>query len=341
MALTRIRFFAPLLAVLLAWSPGFAALAEEEEPASKVKSALDERLHALDGEERTLKDLIERLKEGQEVKALDLLKMWLPPALGLVESNRPFDVLELTEDAAQKASDILEEKNRETDGLNQVKSRLLTGEAVDVSDVVKPGELGLDGKLKILEQEEKELEALRHQLEELLFQERFNQAAIFGREREDEGDAPSDEEPDPDFMEADASAGEEEEVKPDIDIQRILDAPQGVDRFALAEALYRTGRYKQARNVYEHIDGASHSEGARILYMIARCRERLEDFQGARDTYQQVEQQFPGSFWSKQSKFALEMVDWKMSFGQIRGVPEEAYRILRGKVQGKVVEGGP
>lgn len=340
MALTRIRFFALVLAATLAWNPSLAAPAEEDEPASKVKGALDERLRALDGEEQTLKDLIERLKEGQDVKALDLLKMWLPPALGLIESSRSFDIVELTEDAAQKASDILEKKDRETEDLNRVKSKLLTGEAVDVSDVVKPGDLGLDGKLKILEQEEMELEALRHQLEELLFQERFNRAAIFGREGEDEGDAPSDGESNPDFME-EAASTEEEESKPDIDIQKILDAPQGVDRYALAEALYRTGRYKQAWNVYEHIDGASHPEGARILFMIARCRERLDDLPGARDTYQQVEQQFPGSFWSEQSKFALEMVDWKMSFGQIRAVPEEAYRILCGKVRGKIAEGGP
>ena len=62
---------------------------------------------------------------------------------------------------------------------------------LEVSDQIRPrrgrdwwlvGELGLDGKLKILESEEEDLKELRRCLEELLFDQRFNRAADLDEE---------------------------------------------------------------------------------------------------------------------------------------------------------------
>jgi hypothetical protein len=62
--------------------------------------------------------------------------------------------------------------------------------------------------------------------------------------------------------------------------------------------------------------------------MIGRCRECQGDLEEAQKNYQQVSKEFPGSFWAKQAKFALEIVEWKQELGSIEGVPAELRELL-------------
>ena len=62
--------------------------------------------------------------------------------------------------------------------------------------------------------------------------------------------------------------------------------------------------------------------------MIGRCRESVDDLEKALKNYQQVCKEFPGSFWAKQAKFAMEIVEWKQELGSIDGVPSELRDLL-------------
>ncbi|MBU0754302.1 MAG: tetratricopeptide repeat protein [Planctomycetes bacterium] len=290
---------------------------------SAAIQALQERLKALEAEEKSLEELAGDLAEGKEVRNADLWKEWLPPAVYFSSESETEDVLGIAGAAAELTQDLLGEKGVELERLQQLKSQLEGGKEVPLEGVEAAENLGLAGKEKMLDEHETELADLLGRYERLQFKERFQRSAdltsdlegtedhlLFenGREKPGEGTA--------------------EPGDPVIDPFRNKDTSVTANLLKLGEMCYRSGRIEKALEVLTKIDTAAHAEGARIHYMIGRCRERLNDLEGALEIYDDLERIYPDSFWAGHGAFARSMVQWKLQLGAIEGAPPEVARIL-------------
>jgi TolA-binding protein len=351
-----------LLCVLAAWAVVPAAAAgqdnrtgeEASAPASSgALAALKARLTALEQEEEALADMASRFASSQEVQARELWNAWLPPAVYLVEISEPLENLEMTEAAAEIAKRLLENRETETEQLLALKRKIERGETFDPAELDRAVSIGGDDRDRLLKEYEAEVKALRARLEALNFQKRFRHAADIGQpagekplpKPGEEGHAARGAEKvlakGPEKIPAEEAADLENESPgeaPASQSQGTAEAGSGskaaggppiaVDLLALARTYFRSGRYQEAWDAYEQIDVATHPMGPMVLFMIGRCRERLDDLEGARRIYQQVTKVFPESFWAKEAKFAVEVVDWKRELGPIEGVPRELSRLI-------------
>lgn len=321
------RWSSLIVAALLLAPAGWA---DDSPKAVAARKALEERLRALEEEERSLSTWAEALGTGEPVKTSDLFSAFVPPAVYLVDVSEPLDSLQITGTAAEIATGMLEDKDDEIQQLLAIKARLENGEDLNLAELTDLGP-GMSGRTKILEGVETELDSLKAELEELRFQEKFRLAARLKQAAKEDENALLDDSP-----------VVEKSDEPRIDIPSIEDMRQAaeaavsaeggmaVNLMKLAETYYKTGRYDKAWEVYERIDKAAHPHGDRILYMIGRCRERLQDLEGAKTAYEEVGRVYPDTFWSEQAAFALSVLDWKIKLGPIEGVPDEVKRVLDG-----------
>ncbi|MHC4942924.1 MAG: tetratricopeptide repeat protein [Planctomycetota bacterium] len=310
----------------------------KEQPAAldrAAMNALQERLLALEQEEQELKELAARLKDGYPVDVAELWKSWLPPAVYLTMLSESSDSSELTGAAAEITRDLLDEKDAELDQLLRLKSEVEGGGEVSLEGLAEAETMGMDGRANALLKQEEELEKLRRHLEGIHFQERFQRSADLDEELGDDDQVrlpAMDRE-----GKATAASGDEENAD-DPSREETAENSMPNNLLKVAETCYRLRRYQRAWDVFEKIDTASHEDGDRILYMIGRCREHLEDLKGAKEAYQHLKKVYPGSFWSKQADFAIATVNWKMNLGPIKGPPEEVYRVLTGNLDPKKPE---
>ena len=170
-----------LLAACSAWAFTLAGFAGEDpvlqedgdRPDPSVKSALEERLRALENEEKALERMASKVESGEKVKVTDLLSTWLPPAVYLIDITPPFEHLEMTQAAAEIAAGLLVNKESEGIRLFELKKKIERGETFDLAELDHAASLGLDNRKNLLREYEAEVEALRAKLETLHFQERF------------------------------------------------------------------------------------------------------------------------------------------------------------------------
>lgn len=330
-----------LLAACSAWAFTLAGFAGEDPVIQEdgdltdpsVKSALEERLRALEDEDKVLERMASKVESGEQVKVADLLSTWLPPAVYLIDNKLPFENLEMTQAAAEITTGLLLSKESEGTRLLELKKKIERGETFDLAELDHAASLGLDNRKNLLQEYEAEVEALRAKLETLHFQERFINAA---KVKKKAGDAPR---PPPAVIEEEEPVVEIASVDENEGAPEPAGTPIAVDLMALGKTYFRAGKYQKAQEVYARIDIATHPQGDRILFMIGRCRESQGDLEQALKNYQQVTKEFPGSFWAKQAKFAMEIVEWKQELGSIEGVPSEV-RDLLGRSRVALQDGG-
>jgi len=309
----------PALAYAAAARPQAETAPKQAAPARVSGSAgraLQERLDAVEREEAALAELSRRLAEGDNVRAADLWRAWLPGAIYAADED---EREEITGAAAELTMRLLETKDLELEALRMAKHQVEQGEAVPLDALEDLVPLGLEGRRKALEEHEEELAGLQARLEDLQFQDRFRRSADLGTELSEAeqsllGAAER-------KKNLDAGAPEEATAEPG-------DPSVPIDPFHLAEACYRAERFEQALAVLEKIDSAAHAEGDRVLYLGGRCRERLGDLKRAEEAYRHVRKTYPGSFWARQAEFALSAVKWRQDLGPVEGAPSEVWRIL-------------
>ena len=255
---------------------------------------------------------------------------------------------------------LIDEKNDEMDRLELVKQRIEHGGEISLSEVDAPESWGLRGRLEELARDEAELDALRKRLEETRQKQRYKKALRTEGDREetleDTSEDPlgigagKDESSHNGDGSAEGSVGPEASSPVDLggveagaeaasDVKRGL--PLGVDVVGLADAYFRKGDYTRALEAYRLVDHPA-KDGDRILFMIARCRERLGDacrgrgdetaaaarYAAAEGDYREVAKVYPGTFWADETAFALSVLSWKTDLGPIQGSPREAVSIL-------------
>lgn len=323
-----------LRAAAAAWIAIGAGYAQEEKTDAKredgkiasdpARASLEERLRALEKEESAMAEIASRLESGQEVDLRELSRSWVPPAVYRASLPEPLGGGEITDAAFKEAAKMLESKEAEMKSLEAIRVQVQTGEAVAAEDMEGLGSLGLEGREKELAEHLAEVEALREQLEELRFQERFLRAADLTATLEGEGAVPE-------TIETRETAAPPEAEEPhgsETDRTPVRKARIVTSLLALAETCYRAGEYQKAWDALEAVDRAAHAQGDRILYLVGRCREKLGDLEGARASYTELAKAYPESFWAKATSFALAMVDWKEELGPVLGAPPEVYKVI-------------
>jgi TolA-binding protein len=320
--------------------PALAGGPDEDPPAQDRPAVVDQgavnalqaRLLALEQEEEHLQALATRLKNGESVEMAELWRCWLPPAVYLTLLSEASEDKEITDAAAEITMDLLDEKDAELDQLLRLRSEVEGGGQVSIQHLKETETMGMEGRENTLSKHEEELEKLRRQLEGINFQDRFQRSADLDTEigGQDQHRLPALDRED---------AAMEEEIHETASREEGRDSAMPNNLLKVAETCYRMGRFQRAWDVFEKIDSASHADGDRILYMIGRCRERLDDLEGAKESYRHLKKVYPGSFWAKQAEFAITTVDWKMTLGPIKGPPEEVYRVLTGNLDPTGPEG--
>lgn len=296
---------------------------EERKNVSSAVKALEARLQALEDEEAALSAINDKLNNGEEVTADDLKESWLPPAVYLVDLNEDDPNQELTGEAAGNVREILSDKEDELEQLYALKTEMEGGrdEAPPVLESIAV--LGLENPEDVLAEEEKELEAMRAQLQRLRFHDRFQRSADLAEAIDDDQTLLQDVALSADNRKDPILRQDENETETDESPKNIA-----VNLLKLGQSCYEAGRYEKALEVFTNIDHAAHVEGDRVLYMMGRCSEKIGDLKAARDHYREVGKVYPESFWANEAKFAITMVDWKEEVGEMNGLPPEVLRVL-------------
>ncbi len=87
------------------------------------------------------------------------------------------------------------------------------------------------------------------------------------------------------------------------DVVKLGDSYQALGDFEKALALYRTLEDREKR--------------PRVLYQMALCLERLEKYEAAATTYEQLTRAFGETYWGKQAEWARNYVRWKGTLGDL------------------------
>jgi tetratricopeptide (TPR) repeat protein len=94
------------------------------------------------------------------------------------------------------------------------------------------------------------------------------------------------------------------------------------DWVKMGDSFFSLGDYRQALRAYENVkeEGAS----PRVLYQVALCYERMDQYPSAQRVYQKVVERFPETYWGKQSIWALDYVSWKQELESLDRKPAKA-----------------
>ena len=313
---------------------------EEQTDSSDVKRSMEERLKSLEQQEIALNEILKGLESGEDVELSTLMAAWLPPAVYLLDVPQPLEGIGITGKAHELATVMLEEREKRIQNLMNVKSRIENGEDVTLKELAGPSGMGMESRINALEKCEKDVKKLSDRLEELRLIDRFRKVAKMdasssrGDEKENGGtsaaSSPAGDGTAPDAQNPPADATGKQKNGEVVEAEEgLADQPlKAVSYLALADTWYKSGKYMKAKEAYEAIDVAAHAEGDRVLFMIARCSERVDDLDEAEKAFKEVAKVYKDSFWAKESEFALNVLAWKRSIGPVKGIPPEAYRVL-------------
>ncbi len=92
----------------------------------------------------------------------------------------------------------------------------------------------------------------------------------------------------------------------------IKDKDKIVQPFEIAENLYKLEEYQLSLDIYKLIKGDEEKENRSwIKYQIANCYRNLKQYDKALEIYNEVEKEFEGSYWAKQSTWYIRDIEWR------------------------------
>lgn len=92
----------------------------------------------------------------------------------------------------------------------------------------------------------------------------------------------------------------------------IKDKDKLVQPFEIAENLYKMKEYQLSLDIYTLVNGEESEEnGSWIKYQIANCYRNLKQFDKAMEMYKEVNREFEGSYWAKQSQWYIQDIEWR------------------------------
>ncbi|MDR4505501.1 MAG: hypothetical protein MRK01_12045 [Candidatus Scalindua sp.] len=105
----------------------------------------------------------------------------------------------------------------------------------------------------------------------------------------------------------------------------IKDKDKIVQPFEIAENLYKMEEYQLSLDIYKLIKVEEAEEnGSWIKYQIANCYRNLKQFDKAVEMYKEVDKEFEGSYWAKQSQWYIQDIEWRKEIdGKIKAVVEK------------------